>query len=157
MDDILIDFESPQPASKFMRWLACFIDYLIYALLAGGAVHFFGNQKVSPAGEPVTKLVEIRSLLCILIPWLVILPGYETLNKGQTIGKAIFGIMVIKQDGSKIDIITSIIRHLFDIIDFLPFGGLVGLATAANNKNAQRIGDRVAKTIVVEARGEGRF
>jgi uncharacterized RDD family membrane protein YckC len=154
MDDILIDFESPRPASKFMRWLACFIDYLIFALFAGGIVYILGDRLIiKGAGEYVALFNDIISIALIVIPWLVVLPGYETFKKGQTIGKAIFGIKVLNSDGSKLDIISSIVRHLFDFIDFLPFGGLVGLATATSNKNAQRLGDLVAKTIVVEARG----
>lgn len=154
MDDILIDFEYPQPASKFARWLASFIDYLIFALLAGGIVYFLGDRLlIKGAGENVGLFNNIIGIVIIVIPWLVILPGYETFNKGQTIGKATFGIKVLKHEGSKLDIVSSIVRHLFDFIDFLPFGGLAGLATASSNKNAQRIGDLVAKTIVVEARG----
>ena len=153
MNDILIDFESPRPASKFMRWLACFIDYLIFALIAGGIVYFLGDRLIiKGAGDYVALFNDIISIALIVIPWLVVLPGYETFNKGQTIGKAIFGIKVLNSDGSKLDIASSIVRHLFDFIDFLPFGGLVGLATATSNKNAQRVGDLVAKTIVVEAR-----
>lgn len=154
MDDILIDFESPQRASKFIRWLACFIDYLIFALLAGAIVYFSGDRLLLKGAGEYTGLVnDVIGIVLIIIPWLVVLPGYETFNKGQTIGKATFGIKVLKQDGSKLDIASSIVRHLFDIVDFLPFGGLAGLATATSNKKAQRIGDLVAKTMVVEARG----
>jgi len=154
MEDMLIDFESPQPASQFMRWLACFVDYLIFALIAGLVVHFLGDRPIIKGeGENAVLLNDVAGLFAIFIPWLVILPGWETFNRGQTIGKVMFGIKVMKSDGSKIDIISSIVRHLFYFVDFFPFGGIVGLATATNNKNAQRIGDLVAKTIVVEARG----
>jgi uncharacterized RDD family membrane protein YckC len=152
MEDVLIDFESPGPASRFARWLASFIDYLIFALLAGVIVHYL--RRVGPIikgeGEIVVIYNDIVGIAFIVIPWLVILPGWETFNKGQTIGKAIFGIRVLNQDGSRLDIFSSVVRHLFDFIDFLPFGGLAGLATAGSNKKAQRIGDLVAKTIVVE-------
>jgi uncharacterized RDD family membrane protein YckC len=151
MDDILIDFESPAPASKFSRWLACFIDYLIYTLIAGAILYF--RPFVKGFGENNDLINSIIGIAAIFVPWLVILPGYETFNKGQTIGKAIFGIKVLNDDGYKLDLASSFVRHLFDVIDFLPFGGLVGLATAAGSKKAQRVGDRIAGTMVVEARG----
>jgi uncharacterized RDD family membrane protein YckC len=64
----------------------------------------------------------------------------------------LFHIKAIKTDGAKIDFPISIVRHLFDVIDFLPFAGIIGLTVAANNKKSQRIGDLIAKTIVVDER-----
>jgi uncharacterized RDD family membrane protein YckC len=153
MDDILLDYESPRPASKFSRWLACFIDYLIYTLIVGCIVYFNHHHTINSFGINRELFSYIYAISIFAIPWFVILPAYETFNKGQTIGKAIFGIKVLNDDGSKLDLASSFVRHLFDVIDFLPFAGLVGLATAAGSKQAQRIGDRIAGTIVVEARG----
>ncbi|MBO9202299.1 MULTISPECIES: RDD family protein [Niastella] len=155
MEDILRDFESPPPASKFIRWLASFVDYLIYALVTGVIIHFSDGRwlTIKGNGEWVGLYNDIINNAFVVIPWLVILPGYETFNKGQTIGKVMFGIRVLNHDGSKLDIVSSIVRHLFDFVDFLPFGGMVGVATANSNKKAQRVGDLVAKTIVVQANG----
>lgn len=150
MEDILIDFEKPRPASKMMRWLASFVDYLIYALLAGAISYFFGEEPIKNEGESIFQLRDLVDIAIVFLPWLIVLPGWETFNKGQTIGKAMFKIKATKQDGSKIDIASSIVRHLFDFIDFLPFAGITGLTVASNNKNAQRLGDLVAKTMVVE-------
>lgn len=153
MEDILIDFESPAPASRFMRWLASFIDYIIYALLTAGVSYFLGDSQIKTDGQSLIDGKDIMDVATIFIPWLLVIPGLETINKGQTIGKAFFRIKVTKPDGSKLDIASSIVRHLFDIIDFLPFAGILGLTTATNNKHGQRIGDLVAKTIVVDSRG----
>jgi uncharacterized RDD family membrane protein YckC len=150
MEDILIDFEKPVPASKMMRWLASFIDYLIYALFAGAVTFFLGDEPIKSDGESVFQLRDVIEVAAVLLPWLVVIPGWETFNKGQTIGKAMFRIKAAKPDGSKIDIASSIVRHVFDFVDFLPFAGIIGLTVASNNKKAQRLGDLVAKTIVVE-------
>ena len=69
--------------------------------------------------------------------------------KGQTVGKMLLGIKVIKNDYAKSSISHSIIRHLFDMVDYLPFFGIVGIIVASNNDLKQRVGDLVAKTIVV--------
>jgi len=148
MEDILLDYESPRPASKFSRWLACFIDYLIYTLIEGGIFFVLRRYPIKALGSDSGWILFI---VIIIVPWFVLLPAYETFNKGQTIGKAIFGIKVLNDDGFKLDLASSFVRHLFDVIDFLPFGGLVGLATAGGSKQAQRIGDRIAGTMVVEA------
>jgi len=151
MEDILNDFyDSPVPTSRLKRWLASFIDYLFCLLLIGVINYFLDDRPIH--GEIV--MISIQSLVEIgmfLIPWLLLLPGIETINDGKTFGKAFFKIKVIKPDGSKIDFASSIVRHLFDCIDFLPFGGILGLAFTTNNKKAQRLGDRVAKTMVIDA------
>jgi uncharacterized RDD family membrane protein YckC len=157
MDDILNDFELPQPASKFMRWLASFVDYLTFAGLAGGILHYMGDQPIIKVNDEYIALLNDNiKIVVVVISWLLILPVYETLNKGQTFGKGMFNVKVLNHDGSKLGIFSSIVRHLFDFIDFLPFAGLVGLATANSNKNAQRLGDLVAKTIVVETSWNGK-
>lgn len=151
MEDILNDFyDSPLPASRLKRWLASFIDYLLCFLLIGVINYFLDERAIH--GEIGT--VDIQSLVeigVILLPWLLLLPGIETIYDGKTIGKAFFKIKVIKPDGSRIDFASSVVRHLFDCIDFLPLGGILGLAFTTNDKKVQRLGDRVAKTIVIDA------
>ena len=151
MEDILNDFyDSPVPASRLKRWLACFIDYLLCFLLTGIIQHFLDGRPIH--GEigmfDLEGLVRIGMLL---LPWLLLLPGIETINNGKTFGKAFFKIKAIKSDGSKIDFGSSIVRHLLDCIDFLPLGGILGLALTTNNKKVQRLGDRVAQTMVIDA------
>ncbi|OQP52572.1 hypothetical protein A4H97_24935 [Niastella yeongjuensis] len=157
MDDILNDFEAPPPASVFKRWLASFIDYLVFAGLAAGILHYTGDHPILKVNKEYFVLLNDNiKIIVVVISWLLALPVYETLNRGRTLGKDIFMIKAIKQDGSKLSFGRSVVRHLFDFIDFLPVGGLVGLATANSNKNAQRVGDLVAKTIVVESSWDGK-
>ena len=150
MEDILNDFyDSPVPAPRLNRWLASFIDYLLCFLLTGIIQYFFEGRVIH--GE--IAMISLQSLVeigMILIPWLLMLPGIETINDGKTFGKAFFKIKAIKTDGAKIDFASSVVRHLFDCIDFLPVGGVVGLALATNSKKARRLGDRVAKTMVID-------
>lgn len=52
----------------------------------------------------------------------------------------------MKDDYTDSSIGTSIARHLFDPIDMMC---LIGLIVASTNSKKQRIGDLVAKTVVV--------
>ena len=157
MDDLLNEFETPQSASTFKRWLASFIDYLIFAGVASGFLHYLGDQPLIKINDEYIALFNANiKIVAVVIAWLLALPVYETLNKGRTFGKDIFMIKAVKQDGSRLGFGRSIVRHLFDFIDFLPAGGLVGLATANGNKHAQRVGDLVAKTIVIESTWNGK-
>lgn len=67
-------------------------------------------------------------------------------RSGQTIGKRFLKIKVVQHDFTAATFTNSLLRHLFDIIDIFALIGL--FLTLANNKN-QRIGDQVARTIVI--------
>lgn len=73
----------------------------------------------------------------------------EGLWDGYTVGKKVFGIKVVKQDGGECDIATAFLRNLLRIIDFLPVYYVAGFVVMAMSDTRQRIGDRVANTVVV--------
>ena len=151
MEDILNDFyDSLVPASRLRRWLASFIDYLFWFLLMR-ILRYFLFDRFIPGKIGIIEFQDLVWYGSFLVPWLLLLPGIETINDGKTFGKAFFKIKAIKPDGSKIDFGSSIVRHFFDCIDFLPVGGIVGLTVATNNKWRQRLGDLIAHTMVVDA------
>lgn len=57
---------------------------------------------------------------------------------GQTIGKRIVRIRVIKEGANDSSLSSSIIRHLFDIVDMF---FLIGIFVAASGQKKQRVGD----------------
>lgn len=67
-------------------------------------------------------------------------------RNGQSLGKRLTNIKVVRQDLSNTTFFNTLIRHLFDIIDLTL---LLGIVVALTNKDRQRIGDLVAKTKVV--------
>jgi uncharacterized RDD family membrane protein YckC len=70
---------------------------------------------------------------------------------GATLGKMVLGIRIVKLDGSPIGWGESIIRNLLRIIDDIPFfiPYLLGAILIWTSPTRQRLGDRVAKTVVV--------
>ena len=135
-------------ASKTKRFIAIFIDYFIYFIIMFFLIQITGDKYELEDGT-VGFRVEGFPALISLIPWFLLLPILEG-KTGQTIGKMIMKIRVSKTNGTTINIGNSIVRHLFDIVDYLPFLGIVGLLVASNNELNQRVGDLVAKTIVIE-------
>jgi membrane protease YdiL (CAAX protease family) len=65
---------------------------------------------------------------------------------GQTIGKNATRIMVVSDDGGRLTFGQASMRGLLRLIDWLVIGWLM----IATGKRHQRLGDRVAKTLVVE-------
>jgi Predicted membrane protein/domain len=68
---------------------------------------------------------------------------------GATLGKLLLGIRVAKPDGSRITWSASITRTILRIIDGLLFY-LVGAILVWQSPLKQRLGDRVADTVVVQ-------
>jgi hypothetical protein len=73
---------------------------------------------------------------------------------GQSPGKRWAGLRVIRRDGSPITLTESIIRNLIRPIDFLPLAYAVGVITMFLNRQANRLGDLAAGTLVVYAQEE---
>jgi uncharacterized RDD family membrane protein YckC len=74
---------------------------------------------------------------------------FEVVFDGATPGKKALGIRVLREDGAPVDVAAALTRNLLRAADFLPllyFGGLVAMLASSR---FQRLGDRVAGTIVV--------
>jgi len=69
--------------------------------------------------------------------------------KRQTPGKFFFHCRVKRKDGRTLIFSDTFMRHIFDVIDFLPVMGFLGMVMAVGGSQFQRIGDRVAGTVVV--------
>ena len=74
---------------------------------------------------------------------------FEIVWKGQTPGKRIAGIRVIKESGRPINAFEAIGRNLMRSVDVMPGIYGVGLVCMMLNKQSRRLGDFVAGTVVV--------
>lgn len=88
------------------------------------------------------------ALLYYLISYLyyILMEAYM----GGTVGKLILGMRIELEDGSPVSIGASIIRNLLRIVDFLPFAYILGIIMISTSPLKQRLGERVAKTVVVK-------
>ncbi|KAA5823354.1 RDD family protein [Algibacter amylolyticus] len=71
----------------------------------------------------------------------------ESVLQGQTIGKRILKIRVVKIDGYQASFSDYVVRWFFRIVDVYIFG--LGFFVMLFNKKAQRIGDMAAGTAVI--------
>ena len=74
---------------------------------------------------------------------------FEWFWNGQTPGKRLLHLRVIKADGSPVSGIDVLLRNLSRPIDTLGPMGLIGLLMIFINRKAQRLGDLMARTIVI--------
>ena len=77
---------------------------------------------------------------------------------GATVGKFAAGIRVLGDDGGPVGLMRSVVRNLVRIIDVIPVGfPVVGAVLIWNSRLSQRLGDRLADTVVIERHGDRTF
>jgi uncharacterized RDD family membrane protein YckC len=67
-----------------------------------------------------------------------------------TIGKRLLNLMVVDKDGHRCSLVASLKRNLFRFIDWLPAFYIVAAVMIWRSSDRQRLGDRIARTIVTE-------
>jgi uncharacterized RDD family membrane protein YckC len=77
----------------------------------------------------------------------------EAFWSGQTIGKRLMGLRVMRDNGQPITFLGAAIRNLFRIVDGLPMGYFLGAVISFFHPQDKRLGDLVAGTIVVVESG----
>lgn len=139
------------------RVLATLVDatVLFVVALVVFVVQWIAGATVAIMGAPggVQVAVGILGTLVVLaIPVLfVAYYVYFEGSKGQTIGKMVCGIKVVREDngglpGTK----AALVRTLLRVVDGL-LGYLVGLLFALSSERRQRLGDMAAHTLVVRS------
>lgn len=125
-----------------IRFVSVFIDGIILGAIEiaiGMALGVFNNPEGSFWWWWILSFV-------IYLGYFTYLEG----SRGQTIGKMITKIKVVREDGGSIDMNQAFTRNILRIIDGL-FAYLVGAILIWRSDKKQRLGDRVGKTVVVKA------
>lgn len=79
---------------------------------------------------------------------------FETFMDGQTVGKKLLKIKVIKIDGYQAGFGDYLIRWIFRIAEVTFPMGLIGIITMAVNKDSRRLGDLAAGTAVISLKSD---
>ena len=136
------------------RFLAALVDTffisIIELLVMLPVLFFLGSQTI--AENLTTWVAALLSLLAFVFFW-----GYyiffELIWNGQSPGKRIIGLRVVRRDGTPVTFSEVLIRNLLRIIDLLPTGYGVGLIVMFIDSQSRRLGDMAAGTLVVHDRG----
>src|SRR2546428_4264883 len=137
-----------QLAGAGNRGFAAILDFLVAFLFIFG-MGFVFDQFVerSPAlGSSAGWL----ALVDLLIAWSYFI-FLEWLWNGQTLGKRVFGLRVITEDGEPAPFVAVLVRNIVRTVDFLPVLYGVGLVAIIVSPRYQRLGDLAAGTFVVRA------
>jgi uncharacterized RDD family membrane protein YckC len=120
-------------------------------LLLVYTVTFLASRDV--AADWVTQLgsgaLQIVLILAIFGFQWVYFNLFEWLWNGQTPGKRLLHLRVIKMDGAPVSWIDVFLRNIARPIDTFGPMGLIGLLMIFISRKAQRLGDLMARTLVI--------
>jgi uncharacterized RDD family membrane protein YckC len=147
MIDTLCAVETPEgvelefsPAGPVPRDLAWMVDAAIRsALYVAMATLLHGLGQVG---------MGLLMIAMFLLEWFYPV-AFEVLARGQTPGKKLLGLRVLRADGAPVGWSRSTVRSLLAFADFLPFGFAAGLTAMLLGRRSQRLGDLAAGTVVV--------
>src|SRR5918911_227838 len=101
----------------------------------------------------------LQSIALYVLLVFVVTSGYyvffEIVWNGQTPGKRLVGVRVIRENGYPIRPIDAVIRNLVRIVDWLPGMYGIGVLTMLLNQRSKRLGDFASGTIVVREAPSG--
>ena len=142
-----------EPANVGSRTLAILVDlalgglvlFIVYALTMLLA-HDVADDWLTKLSSNVLKTLMV--LLIFGLQWCYF-NLFEWIWNGQTPGKRLLHLRVIKADGSPVSGIDVLLRNLSRPIDTLGPMGLIGLLMIFVSRKAQRLGDLMAGTLVI--------
>jgi uncharacterized RDD family membrane protein YckC len=131
------------------RVVARLID--LFVLYVGFGLFYSWMNRDNPMAYDrlFNGLIEIKYYLPFCI---IYVPLLESITCGFTVGKFICRIRVRKLSGELITPKEAVLRSLASVIDFTLTLGLAAIISATTSTKGQRLGDRLAKTIVTKVK-----
>lgn len=138
-EGVELEFSPAGPVPRALAWLADLgIRAAVYLGLAS-VLALLGRVGIG-----------ILLVAMFLLEWFYPV-AFEVLAGGQTPGKRLLGLRVLRADGAPVGWSRSMVRSLLATVDFLPAGYAAGLVAMVLGRRCQRLGDLAAGTVVVHA------
>ncbi len=155
-EQVELQFELAGIGSRFLAAVVDSLYLCLYAILFTIIGAFITVTISATVGKNQYVMYIVAAIFIVL--YFVLVAGYyiyyEYNRNGQTPGKKMIGLRVIRDSGHPIDFRSALLRNLMRIVDSLPSGYAIGLVSILISPQCQRVGDYVAGTLVVK---EGRF
>jgi uncharacterized RDD family membrane protein YckC len=133
------------------RFCAIVLDYVPIVLLSIAltvlAYFLFSAWLQGPTGAMRLAMLFFSILITVMFGYFLV---FEWLMRGQTPGKRLIKIRVIRDDGTPVTVHEVFVRNLVRLIDFLPGFYVVGVIFMFPSRLSRRLGDLAAGTIVIK-------
>ncbi len=139
-DNIRFRVELAGLASRVFAYL---VDGLMMLTLMGLVLIIFSLPAIQALPD-VSKTATPISMFLITFAYHLL---QEWLWNGKTVGKALFGIRVVRNNGQPIGFWESLGRNLLRVLDVYMLG--IGLLVMLCNRDEKRLGDFLVGTLVI--------
>lgn len=145
--NVEINFTSASVGERIGAYLLDFLIKIAYIIVVFYVFFYFFN--LNKWIYQLDNWSQMAIYMVFALPVVFYSLVQESLLEGQTFGKKLVKIKVVKIDGYQASFGDYLIRWLFRLIDISISSGIVGLITMVVNKKAQRLGDISAGTAVI--------
>ncbi|MFA9186573.1 RDD family protein [Flavobacterium sp. FBOR7N2.3] len=146
--NVVINFNTASVGQRLQSYLIDLVIKIAYGITVYG-VFFYALGFAALDGWSLAAMI-----LLFYFPIVIYTVVLESLFQGQTIGKRIIKIKVVKIDGYQAGFGDYLMRWFFRLIDISIFSGVIAFVTVASSKKNQRIGDMAAGTAVITLKNE---
>lgn len=144
--NVHLDYRVANIGDRILSFLIDAFLFILYFFVLGYALNAFEKAM----GDDRWTAIGFQSLL--ILPVMFYSLYMHILFNGQTIGKMILKIKVVKEDGSPVHWSNYLSRWMLRLVDIWLFSGSVGvLAMIFSDKN-QRVGDAASGTLVISVK-----
>jgi uncharacterized RDD family membrane protein YckC len=149
--NVNINFTAASVGSRISGQLLDIMVLISYSVVMYYTIDLTGLNKIFAKMDGWSSGAIMIILFSPVIFYTLVL---ESLWEGQTIGKKIMKMKVIKIDGYQAGFGDYLIRWLFRLIEVLIGNGVIGLLAIILNKQNQRMGDMAAGTAVISLKND---
>jgi uncharacterized RDD family membrane protein YckC len=141
-------------ASIGQRILAFGTDLLIMIAYVTLVAMFIGYSGLGDAMGKMDGWSATAIMIILFIPITFYSIFWESLFEGQTLGKRLLKIKVVKIDGYQASFGDYFIRWLFRLVDILASFGTAGFISIVVSEKSQRLGDIAAGTAIISLKND---
>ena len=152
--NVSIDYEL---ASLRERLIAYFLDLAIFFAVVYVLTIFFAVVLAEAIFNSLGEWFFVFLGFFFIGSWILYHLLMEVFNRGQTIGKKVMSIQVVRADGREPAFSDNLLRSIFMIIDSMLCMGVVASVLIVSSEKKQRFGDMAANTTVVRRKLRSKF
>jgi uncharacterized RDD family membrane protein YckC len=138
-EGVTLDLAPAGPVIRAQAWLWDFLIRSVLYIVFGVGCAFLGRTGLG-----------VWMILVFFTEWFYPV-AFEVLGQGRTPGKRVAGLRVMMDDGAPVTWSASLARNFLLAADILPLFYFFGLLSMLLTRDAKRLGDLAAGTVVVHA------
>lgn len=145
--NVNINFTAASVGERILAWGIDWLFKIAYIIVTYQIM--FKILKFDEMVKNMDNWSQIAVFLMFYLPVIFYSLLFEILLDGQTPGKRIIKIKVVKIDGYQASLADFVIRWIFRIVDLNMMSGVVALISIITSSKNQRLGDITAGTAVI--------